>query len=93
MERARALKSRQSRAGVFSGLDKLCDLGHIPEFPFPQLSKRDLSTQQIFECLLCAQSSAGAGDTAKNKTDRIPALIQQISTFQIRWSGKVSLRR
>lgn len=53
----------------------------LPEFHFPPLSKWDFSTEQIFERLLWAQLSAGAGDIAKNTPDRIPTLIEQIITF------------
>lgn len=52
----------------------------LPEFPFLQLSPWDLTSEQIFEGLLCARLSTGAGDTA-NRADRVPALVQQIITF------------
>lgn len=45
----------------------------LPEFDFPQSSCWERSTEQIFEGLLRARRSAGAGDRAKNKTDRISA--------------------
>lgn len=53
----------------------------LPEFHFPLLSMWDFSTEQIFERLLWARLSAGAGDIAKNTPDRIPTLIEQIITF------------
>lgn len=52
----------------------------LPEFHLPQLSRWDLTSEQTFEGLLCARLSTGAGDRV-NRTDRVPALVQQIITF------------